>query len=259
MGELAMILRRLTANLKAQNWTAIAIEFLIVVIGVFVGTWVANWNQERMERRESRHLLLQLQPELGRILDFTQNVRAYYATTRRFAETAFAGWAREPNVTDHDFVIAAYQASQIHGLNNSTNWTIVFGGDQLHNIDDTRLREPLGRLMSFNIENLNSNYAMTAYRDDVRKIIPDDLQQRIRAACGDRLRGETADFMLPESCNVMLDPHEVAATAAELRRHPELVGELRQHLGTVSSYLNQVTQYEVVTRQLQSGIAASTD
>ena len=252
-----MIFKRAIAKLKAQDWLAVSIELAIVIVGVFIGTWVANWNQERVDRRQTHHLLLQLEPELDRILDFTQNVRAYYATTRRFAQTAFGGWSNEPGVTDHAFVIAAYQASQIHGLNNSTNWTIVFGGDQLHNIDNPKLREPLGRLMSFNIENLNSNYVMTPYRDDVRKVIPDDLQQRIRDACGDKLRGDTGDFSLPERCDVTLEEDEVRSTAAELRRHPALVGELGQHLATVSSYLNQVTQYEVVIRQLRSRIAAS--
>jgi len=42
-----MILRRLTENLKQQHWTAIAIELVIVVLGVFIGTQVSNWNEER--------------------------------------------------------------------------------------------------------------------------------------------------------------------------------------------------------------------
>ena len=36
-----MIYKRFAANLRAQNWFAIAIELAIVVIGVFIGTWVA--------------------------------------------------------------------------------------------------------------------------------------------------------------------------------------------------------------------------
>ena len=59
-----MILRRLTANVKAQNWTAIAIEFVIVVIGVFIGTQVSNWNQERVEKQATERMLEQLVPEL---------------------------------------------------------------------------------------------------------------------------------------------------------------------------------------------------
>jgi hypothetical protein len=45
-----MILRRLSQSLKTQNWTAIWIEFILLVVGVFLGIQVANWNQERGER-----------------------------------------------------------------------------------------------------------------------------------------------------------------------------------------------------------------
>ncbi len=44
-----MILRRLAQQLKDQNWTAIAIEFVLLVLGVFLGIQVANWNEERQE------------------------------------------------------------------------------------------------------------------------------------------------------------------------------------------------------------------
>ena len=42
-----MILRRLAHNLREQNWTAIAIEFVLLVLGVFLGIQVANWNEDR--------------------------------------------------------------------------------------------------------------------------------------------------------------------------------------------------------------------
>jgi hypothetical protein len=52
-----MILRRLSQSLKEQNWTAIAIEFVLLVAGVFLGIQVANWNGERANRSaEARHL-----------------------------------------------------------------------------------------------------------------------------------------------------------------------------------------------------------
>ncbi len=44
-----MILRRLAQNLKQQNWTAIWIEFILLVSGVFLGIQVANWNESRKE------------------------------------------------------------------------------------------------------------------------------------------------------------------------------------------------------------------
>lgn len=52
-----MILRRLAEQLKQQHWTAIGIELVIVVLGVFLGIQVAIWNEERADRSaETRHL-----------------------------------------------------------------------------------------------------------------------------------------------------------------------------------------------------------
>jgi len=52
-----MILRRVIGHFRRQEWTAIAIDFVIVVVGVFVGLQVNNWNEARAERmREAAHL-----------------------------------------------------------------------------------------------------------------------------------------------------------------------------------------------------------
>nr|WP_294847181.1 hypothetical protein [uncultured Sphingomonas sp.] len=250
-----MIFKRAVAKLRAQDWWAISIELLIVILGVFIGTWVANWNQERASKAETHRLLVQMKPEVDRIIDFSTNTRAYYATSHRFAEVAFKGWDNDPSVSDQQFVIAAYQASQIHGLSSNPNWSLVFGGDQLRNIDDLDIRRRLGRLMTFNVEQLNVNNVATPYRADVRAVIPDDLQLAIRAACGDRLNPNTADLSLPETCDVALDPANAAQAAEELRAHPELVGKLRSHLGIVAGFVNSVIQYEQLARLMKQQLA----
>lgn len=45
-----MIMRRIARRLAQQDWLAVAIEFALVVAGVFVGIQVANWNDSRKER-----------------------------------------------------------------------------------------------------------------------------------------------------------------------------------------------------------------
>lgn len=52
-----MLLRRITKHVKEQNWFAVGVDFVIVVIGVFIGIQVANWNDARQEaaRRELVH------------------------------------------------------------------------------------------------------------------------------------------------------------------------------------------------------------
>ena len=44
-----MLLRRVIEHVKRQQWTAIAIDFVIVVVGVFIGIQVANWNEARVD------------------------------------------------------------------------------------------------------------------------------------------------------------------------------------------------------------------
>lgn len=40
-----MLQRRVTDHVRKQEWTAIAIDFVIVIVGVFVGIKAANWNR----------------------------------------------------------------------------------------------------------------------------------------------------------------------------------------------------------------------
>lgn len=42
-----MLLRRVTKHVKEQNWFAVFVDFFIVVVGVFIGIQVANWNEQR--------------------------------------------------------------------------------------------------------------------------------------------------------------------------------------------------------------------
>ena len=52
-----MILRRISENVKSQNWFAVAVEFIIVVVGVFMGLQVQDWNEARNERLDEHGLL----------------------------------------------------------------------------------------------------------------------------------------------------------------------------------------------------------
>ncbi len=59
-----MILRQLTEHVKAQNWFAVAIDFVIVVAGVFVGVQVSNWNDAAGERRRAALIVEALRQDL---------------------------------------------------------------------------------------------------------------------------------------------------------------------------------------------------
>lgn len=53
-----MILRRITEHVKTQNWFAVGLDFLIVVVGVFIGIQVSNWNETINDRKREQAVLL---------------------------------------------------------------------------------------------------------------------------------------------------------------------------------------------------------
>jgi len=62
-----MIMRRLAENLREQNWTAIFIEFVLLVLGVFLGIQVANWNEARLDRQREAEFIARMQRDFDRI------------------------------------------------------------------------------------------------------------------------------------------------------------------------------------------------
>ena len=44
-----MLLRRITKHVKEQNWFAVFLDFVIVVVGILIAFQVTNWSQARQE------------------------------------------------------------------------------------------------------------------------------------------------------------------------------------------------------------------
>ena len=71
-----MILRSLMKHVKDQNWTAVFLDFLIVVLGVFIGAQVASWNVERQNRILFQEALSRAESEFHTNLQELENTRS---------------------------------------------------------------------------------------------------------------------------------------------------------------------------------------
>ena len=234
-----MLVRRLGTSLKDQHWMTIVIELVIVIVGVFVGTWVANRNQAAVERHEAEQMVAEVRPGLAQFDEGLKSAERYLATARHYGDTAFAGWAGDPRVTDEQFVIGAYQASQITQLAiNGGSWTQIYGGSGLSRLPDPVLRSDLAGVMALDFGQLNQSYVSTPYRQHVREVIPQDIQDAIRAHCGDHmLPGPAIDTVLPATCELDFPAARWKAAADDLRAEPGLVKELRWHRASVASFV----------------------
>lgn len=84
-----MILRRIIAHFRKQEWTAIGIDFVIVVLGVFLGIQVSNWNTAAADRRAESAYLSQLQGDLQRIQGEVRDQIEFEQFQGRLAASAY--------------------------------------------------------------------------------------------------------------------------------------------------------------------------
>lgn len=250
------MMKRTIAALRARDWPSILIEVAIVVVGVFLGVMAANWNQARLDRNSTIRLLNQFKPEIQYQFDQYDRLKRYLETTGRYGEVALAGWNNDPDVSDRQFVIAAYQASQATGsTTNTQTWSNIFGSSQVQNISDPVLRARLVRVLSIDSALTDYHQIQSAYRENVRRVIPDAVQDRIRKECGDRVFGDsTAIYYLPPRCEIDLPADRVREAAAALRAHPSLVNDLNWHRALVATMLLNWDLYITALRRLSDAI-----
>ncbi|KXI26921.1 DUF6090 family protein [Paraglaciecola hydrolytica] len=58
-----MILRRITQHLKDQNWFAVALDFVIVVLGILIAFQITNWNEAQQNDVQAQRFLERLEQD----------------------------------------------------------------------------------------------------------------------------------------------------------------------------------------------------
>ena len=179
-----MILRRITEHVRAQNWFAVGIDFLIVVVGVFIGIQVANWNEARLDAGRAQAYLerisLDLDADLAALADrqrFWREVSRYGDMGLRYAQMGAA------DVTSHWALLLAYfQASQVaEFITAQATYHELRGARDLELISDLDIRNALARYYNFGAA--ATVVERPAYRVRVRGIIPMDIQAYIWDSC----------------------------------------------------------------------------
>ncbi len=70
-----MILRRLSEAISRQEWSTIAIELVILVVGIFIGLQVDDWNSNRQDRSDELQYVQRLHEDVLLADRLTQRVR----------------------------------------------------------------------------------------------------------------------------------------------------------------------------------------
>lgn len=246
-----MLLRRLSQSLKEQNWTAIVIEFVLLVSGVFLGIQVSNWNIERETRQKSALFTSRLMADLRveawayeYLIEYNKDV---LANSRR----ALDDLTGDQPLSDEQFVIAAYRATQYESQDRrrATYDELVSTG-AIGLITDQKLRQTaIGVYATTIIDQTMEESKQSEYRQIFRKALSAQVQKALMEKCGDRVI-KPLDYAgivhsLDYPCALDLPPERIRAAAQALRSHQGLLASLQLRFADLGTVLANLQQYNV--------------
>lgn len=229
-----MVLRRMHDHAVRQDWFAVAIDFLIVLLGVFLGIQASNWNQGRLDRAEGREYRAMLVDDLQANQRNLALRKRYYAWVRAEALKTLAALDQPESAMNAQFLVDAYQATQIlpWSLKRNTYDQIIAGG-KIGELGDADLRDKVSNYYVGSEVTGDNLASVMPYRDIIRRAMPYAAQNQIRTVCGEKIsqnaRGEPV-MVLPENCSIRLDPAVLQQAIHQVRETPELSLDLNRQL-----------------------------
>ena len=230
-----MLLRRVTKDVRNQNWVAIGIDFAIVVIGVFIGLQATSWNEERIARKNAHTYYARLSRD-ARI--------RYYEQTKGHAEAALRVLGSPEPSFDETFLIDLYQATQRWNYApQRTTYDELIAAGIADAIPDVEIRTRVANIyVSLEQSGITQQEPMP-FRDELRRHLLHEVQSAIREECDDRYRfgeGGTLYLELPETCDVPIDEDTVEQAVSALGEYEDIEKDLARHIAILDSKLKSL-------------------
>ena len=238
-----MILRRLSQSLKEQNWTAIVIEFVLLVSGVFLGIQVSNWNAERETRQKSEIFSARLRADLQVEAWAYQYLIEYQTDTLTNARRALDALDGSKPLSDEQLVIAAYRATQYESQDrHRATYDELVSTGTIGLITDQRMRETA--MMVYATTGIDQTFdegQHSQYRMIFRQTLPAAVQQALLQRCGDKII-DLLDYSgivhsLDYPCTLGLPEATIRAAAEALRKREGLVPALQLRFADIGTSL----------------------
>jgi hypothetical protein len=256
-----MVIRRIREHAATHNWFAVAVDLMVVGIGVFVGIEAANWNQRRIERAEAVEYRSLIVDNLrANEADIAARI-IYYRQIRAHAVAALESLQDSGAKLNSQFVVDAYQSSQgwFRPLQRTAYELPVETGVR-RGIGDVETQSEFAAYQQF-ASGFDSNVlTVTAYRDRLRSEMDLRVQLAIRRDCDDIMRdlpGGGQAPQLPGTCHFELDPGLTQDAARKLAALPALEQDLTRLIVDIDQKLGTFARGLQGARRLRARLQAA--
>ena len=223
-----------------KHWSGVFIELAIVVVGVFIGLQVNNWNQARADGHLGQDYVKRLTRDLQENLTGLRAEIAYDSAVLESAQRTDE-LLRAADPDPRALVVNAYRASElIYNAPVRATWDQIVSSGHLGLLPAGAAESGLSQYYAFDTaQDVYHAGLDSAYRQTVRQIIPMTMQAAMRAGCSDvrDKRGNIVGFV--KDCDLQVDPAALRDTAVALRSNPSVLADLQyQYSFAVSATLN---------------------
>jgi hypothetical protein len=241
-----MILKRLRAEAARQNWFGVAVDLLILIVGVFLGIQVNNWNQARVDRAEGKEYRDRLYSDLeSNQRDLAFRIR-YDGQSLAHARAAAAALEQPVGDDPGAFLIHAYEAS-----NHIPQAIRHFTYDEA--VASGKAERLGGQLVRERIANYYVGMATMQrlfdfsppYREAIRSALPFPAQRQVMKDCPEVLAADEYGSVTPrlaDHCRSTMDPRLAERIAAEVRTIPNLKWLLNRQIADLDQKIGNARQ-----------------
>lgn len=244
-----MIIRRAIASFRRRDWASVAIEIMVVVIGVFIGLQASNWNDDRETERRAAVFSERLKSDLREEAWGYEVQVAYYSDVADYARRAADALSGGPPLSDEALLIAAYRATQYSGnIRRRATYDELTSTGEIGLIREPALRDLAMRVYTAPMfDNVVEEGMASEYRHWFRLHMPHDVQQTLADDCGDKFIAvgdyKEIDSQIDYPCAPRLSPEAISGAVAILRNDKQALPLLRLRLADVKTNVANMTTY----------------
>lgn len=216
-----MLLRRVMEHVKTQNWTAVALDFVIVVVGVFIGIQVANWNDARIEMSLAREYVERIQEDLlANQQDMCMRLK-YFSGVRDHALAALKDSKQPANTLGEQFLVSSFIASfSLRRSYQRNTFDELLSAGTMNTLPNVEVRN---RIAEYYRVAEGSEYYMNSvpdYTDALRRTMPYEVQLALRsggcnASFSTDAKGSIA-ALVPKVCPLEISPEKTQIAIEKL-------------------------------------------
>jgi len=253
-----MLLRRFMKHTTEQNWYAVVLDIIVVIVGIFLGIQVTNWQQHLNDKDTAKQYLQRfdndLQADIKHMsvrLEFWNQVMDYTEVSLDYLEH------NTPEENESwKYLLALFQSSQVSPLLvNDITYKEIQQVGQLALITNLELRSALAKYYSFNSSVASDSIIrhLPPYRAYVRGKISSEVVNHIWNNCFDVRSLEGQELI---DCESPISAQQINHMLTQIKSDPKVLEHLLFWYSTQKSALQFLPHNIEQTKMLQQKVQA---